>query len=103
MAFTDAQVSSLAEICGLRYLDMRDYLNFYADTIRTADIEDEIAADIILWNDNRDDFVRIIHNEANRGADIDPDDLRSAIIRRVRLKLNFSPQSSNGIGRLQRV
>jgi hypothetical protein len=101
MAFTDSELVTLGDITGYDPVALSDWL----DGITLSDeAEAAIQADIEYWDDNLAYAagVSIAPKEANFGATINGDELRNAIIRRTRTRLQMpSSVYSSSIGTLQ--
>lgn len=82
MAFTEAEKLKVAMILNTDYVTINDQIYDLGVTYITAEVETLVRAQITRWDAGAgSDFVSVVPNTANYGAQIDPE-LEKADIRR---------------------
>lgn len=101
--FTDAERSSLADILGIDDNALTRHLNLVITNLPDSTVT-KIKADVVTWDANVNEYVKVHPNDANFGVEVDPARIKQGIISRTARRLSFNTAflGSSGIARLSR-
>jgi hypothetical protein len=90
VALTEAQILKCARILGVTYIDVNDKITNLGTNYITAQVQTDIAAELLRWDTAGIDFVSIEPQEKNFGARIDPEKQKNDIRKNLATLLYFT-------------